>query len=573
MHKIDEALFLSLEGNHKKAWEISEELERLGPEGVPDANGHISTNADIWLRHSFNRGWHVLQRGDFQSGMRLLENGRFLNTYGSGPLRTNKPLWNPEIHSSEGKRLIISLEGGFGDEIIYARFVSNFKKLGFARVYLAAAPEIASVFTRIEGCDGVILRNAAETVDHDYWIPGFSSGWLSGSTYETLSGKPYLSANQESIKIWEQIIKTDKKLKVGIRWAGNPKFEHQQFRTFPTGFLFQMQQAFPDVQFYSFQRDHNTEVVPQGIIDLQHLLLGWEDTAAAISQMDLMISSCTSVAHMAAALGKDTYIIVPVLPYHLWAHGCPEEQGHRGSLTSPWYNSVTVFRQQYKNKWNEPFKDLYNAFEEKFGLIRQCELKNCDDIVKRLNMGCGYLKMDHYVNADISTKVNPDIVVDFSKTRWDEFKDNEFNHIVAKDILEHVPGDFCNVIKEMYRISKNGAIWEIQFPHHRCDNAVDDPTHVRLLTEKTFRMFDRDVLNKLKQEGRAESMLAFENDVDIQICEVKHDFIDHWVKKVNNKELTVDQLYEMSNFYSNVIESVKILIQVHKPFRINRLGE
>lgn len=570
MHKIDKALYLSLEGNHKKAWEISEELERLGPQGVPDTKGNLGS-ADIWMRHSFNRGWHLLQRGDFQNGMRLLENGRHLNTYGSGFLKTDKPLWNPDIYDPIGKSIIISLEGGFGDEIIYARFATDFKKLGFSKVYLAAAPEIAQLFTRVEGCDGVILRDAAHTVDHDYWIPGFSSGWLSGATYENLSGKPYLTANPQSIEIWQQFIKTDKKFKVGIRWAGNPKFEHQQFRTFPTEFLFQMQKAFPDVQFYSFQRDHNTEVVPEGIIDLQHLLLGWEDTAAAISQMDMMISSCTSVAHMSAALGKETYIVVPVLPYHIWAYGCPEEQGQRGSLTSPWYDSVTVFRQQYKNKWNEPFQDLYDKFEQRFELTRQSELNNCDDVVKRLNMGCGYLKLDGYVNADISIKVNPDIVVDFSKTRWDEFKDNEFNHIVAKDILEHIPGDFCNVIKEMYRISKNGAIWEIQFPHHRCDHAVDDPTHIRLLTEKTFKMFDRDVLNKLHQDGRSESMLAFEHGVDIQVCEVKHDFIDFWVKKVNNKELTIEQLYEMSNFYNNVIESVKILIQVHKPFRVNSL--
>jgi hypothetical protein len=68
-------------------------------------------------------------------------------------------------------------------------------------------------------------------------------------------------------------------------------------------------------------------------------------------------------------------------------------------------------------------------------------------------------------------------------------------------------------------------------------------------------------------------MLAFEHNVDIQVCEVRHDYVDYWMQKVNNKELTVEQVQEMSNFYSNVIESVKILIQVHKPFRINRLGE
>lgn len=570
MHKIDEELFLSLEGNHKKAWEISQELEKLGPGGIPDLNGNLGSN-DIWMRHSFNRGWHILQRGDFQKGMQLLENGRFLNTYGGGLLKTDKPLWNPKVHEANGKSLIITLEGGFGDEIMYARFVSDFKKLGFKYVYLAAAPEIVTVFARIEGCDGVILRDQAHTVEHDYWIPGFSSGWLSGSTFETISGKPYLTASEKALDTWKNTIKTDKKFKVGLRWAGNPQFEHQQFRTFPTEFLFQLEKAFPEIQFYSFQRDDNTKVVPSGIIDLQYSLLDWEDTAAAISQMDLMISSCTSVAHLSAALGKDTFVVIPILPYHVWSYGCGNEPGVKGSSTSPWYDSVTLFRQLYKGRWNEPFQDLYNELENKFGLTRECELQNCDAKIKRLNMGCGFLKLDGYVNADISTLSNPDTIVDFSATKWDQFEDDEFAHIVAKDILEHIKGDFCNVIKEMYRISKNGAIWEIQFPHHRCDHAVDDPTHVRLLTVGTFKLFDRVNLQNLHKGGRSESMLAFEHGVDIQIRDIKYDFTNFWQEKVQSGKITEEQLYDALNFNNNVAESVKVLIQVHKPIRIKTL--
>lgn len=571
MHKIDEELFLSLEGNHEKAWQISEELEKLGPDKIPDTRGELG-NPDIWMRHCFNRGWHVLQRGDFQTGMQLLENGRFLRTYGNGPLKTDKPIWNPKENDPNGKGLIISLEGGFGDEIIYARFVPYFKKLGFSKVYLAAAPELVTVFSRIEGCDGVILRDAAHTVNHDYWIPGFSSGWLSGTTFETLSGKPYLTADTTFVEKWKERLNTNKKLKVGIRWAGNPQFEHQQFRTFPVEFLFQMQQAFPDVQFYSFQRDWNTsEKLPYGIIDLQEELLSWEDTAAAITQMDLMISSCTSVAHMSAALGKDTFVIIPILPYHVWSYGCGNNPGDTGTPTSPWYDSVTLFRQIYKNKWNHPFQDLYNAFKNKLKLTQQSELKDCDPEMKKLNMGCGFLKLDGYVNADISSLSNPDIIADFSKEHWDQFQDNEFTHIVAKDILEHIKGDFCNVIKEMYRISKNGAVWEIQFPHHRCDTAVDDPTHVRLLTQNTFKLFDRIVLQKIFKGGRAESMLAFEHGVDIEVCDVKYDFVQYWSEKLERKEITKEQLYEMLNFNNNVAESVKLLIQVHKPVRIDKL--
>lgn len=569
MHKIDEMLLLSLEGEHEKAWLISEELEKLGPDMIPNIKGNPDfQTSDIWSRHLFNRGWHLLQKGEFQKGMQLLENGRWLSTYGNPPLYTDKPIFNPEVHSIEGKSIIISLEGGYGDEVIFAKFAKNYKELGFSKVYLACAPELVSLFSRIEGVDKVILRNEAHTVDHDYWVPGFSSAWIAGVTYDTLSGKPFLIANSDSVNIWKEFLKTDKKIKVGLRWAGNPKFEHQQFRTFPTEFLFQMQQAFPEIQFYSFQRDANVEKIPEGIVDLQHLLLSWEDTAAAISEMDLMISSCTSVAHVSAALGKETCVIVPILPYHVWTYGAADAPGMKGSSDSKWYDSVTLFRQYYKNKWNDTFKDLYAHVEARFGITRSIELKDCDDVVKRLNMGCGFNKHEGYVNADRSSICKPDVQVDFEVYPW-PFKDNEFNAIVAKDILEHLRGDFTDVIKEMYRVSKNGAIWEIQVPHHRSDLAIDDPTHVRLLTAKTFRLFDRVECKRLIDQKFSESYFAFECGVDIGVVEAQYKFTDHWLNKLRNKEITEEQLYEALNFSNNVAESTILLIQVHKPVRVN----
>lgn len=219
MHEIDQMLKLQLEGFHAEARKLSDKLEQIGPDKILDANG--KNTEDIWMRHCFNRGWFLIQDGDYQKGCQLLEHGRFLNVYGSGPLRTDAPIFNPEQHDLKGKSIIISLEGGYGDEIIHARFAQSFKNKGANKVYIAAAPELVSVFQRIAGVDGVILRNQAHTVQHDYWVPGFSAGWIAGHTFDDFPGDPYLSPRMESVEVWKTLIKADEgKIKVGIRWAG-----------------------------------------------------------------------------------------------------------------------------------------------------------------------------------------------------------------------------------------------------------------------------------------------------------------------------------------------------------------
>lgn len=85
MHEIDMELKLQLEGKHKEARAISDRLQAIGSDKILDPNG--KNTQDIWFRHSFNRGWFLLQDGDYQEGCKLLEHGRFLNVYGSPPLK------------------------------------------------------------------------------------------------------------------------------------------------------------------------------------------------------------------------------------------------------------------------------------------------------------------------------------------------------------------------------------------------------------------------------------------------------------------------------------------------------
>jgi len=560
MHEIDMMLKLQLEGKHEEARKLSDKLEAIGKEKILDPHG--KNTDDIWMRHCFNRGWFLIQEGDYQAGCQLLEYGRFLSVYGSPPLKTDAPIYNPSEHDIKGKSIIISLEGGYGDEIIHARFATTFKKQGASKVYLAAAPELVTVFSRIEGVDGVILRNQSHTVQHDYWVPGFSAGWIAGHTFDNFPGDAYMSPKQDSVDIWKNIITAPEgKIKVGIRWAGNPKFEHQQFRKFPEEFITNLSK-YKELQVFSLQRDHNIIQLPEGITDLQHLLLSWEDTMAAMANLDIVITSCTSIAHLAAAMGKETWVIVPILPYHTWTKDSPN------SDTSPYYNCVKLFRQKDARVWNNTFQRLYTALEARFNL-EHIDMPNADKEVKKLNLGCGVNKFDGFVNVDKSDLFPCDEKVDLNVFPW-PWKDSTYSHIVAKDVLEHLgekPNDIVKIVKEMYRVSENGAIWEIQSPHWNCDTAKDDPTTVRPITVTMFQMFNKKVTYENIESGSGESTLAFDEDIDIEVCDVNFEYTPPFAKRIKDKQITPDELSYALNHFNNVALSTRILIQVHKPGR------
>lgn len=343
---LDLQLEASIRGDLDEAWRLAQILEKERPEDN---------------RAAFNRGWHMLRRGDLQKGMELTERGRQENVFGSPALKTDKPRWGGQ--PLQGKTLLLRGEGGFGDEIVGARFAQNFAALG-AKVMATASPGIVNALKRAKCVADVVPHDDAHQgkVTFDYWMPAMSSPLQLGMSYEDLPNTPYLSADPAYIEKWKRIVNSPK-LKVGIRWSGNPKFEHEQQRRFPPEPLFDLAKL-PGVQLYSLQRDHDLRDLPQGIIDLQHRMESWEDTAAALECFDLVITSCTSIAHMAAAIGKETWIIVPVLPYYLWA--MPGD-------TSPWYTSVRLFRQEVYGSWDAPLSAVTKALKDKLADIPRHE--------------------------------------------------------------------------------------------------------------------------------------------------------------------------------------------------------
>lgn len=326
-HPLDMALAACINGHP----EISEDILRAQPE-QNDA------------RIIFNLGWHEMRHGNLNKGLQMMDAGRFINVFGLP--RLPGEIWRDQDLTN--KTLLFRCENGLGDQIMNFRFARDFQAKG-ARVVISCAPELMPLFSR----HGFICidNGATPYVHYDYWVPAMSAAHILGYDTPNFPGQPYLTAEPR------KLFSKPNTLKVGIRWAGNPKFEHEQHRRFDPEPLFDLH-SLPQVTLYSLQRDENlVDGLP--FADLRDQMKTFEDTASILQGLDLVITSCTSIAHLAAALGKETWVIVPIMPYYAWA--APGER-------SVWYDSVRLFRQIKYGDWTEPLAAVRQALEKRLAL-------------------------------------------------------------------------------------------------------------------------------------------------------------------------------------------------------------
>jgi hypothetical protein len=322
-YELDLQLLLAASGQ----WEEASRVNACRPKTTP--------------REIYASGLFSVMQGDLPKGIYEMHVGRNDNLFG-GSVPLEGELLTPAVGSVQDKIVLLQCEGGYGDEIINIRFAKNLADLG-AIVIVRCRPDMCSIFERVEGVS-MVLPHDHPVSGYHYWLPAMSAPAILGVQHSDLSGKPYLSAVTDMSKHFH----TSDGFKVGIKWAGNPQFEHEQFRKFPPHLLWDVVKGY-DAYSLDVGQKH-----PKHIKQLSKHLHTWEDTLGAIQELDLVITSCTSIAHASAALGKQTWVIVPVMPYYTWAY--PIE-----GATSPWYDSVTIFRQQTFGEWDAPFQAIKEA--------------------------------------------------------------------------------------------------------------------------------------------------------------------------------------------------------------------
>jgi tetratricopeptide (TPR) repeat protein len=296
------------------------------------AEAHSNRSGVALLLGDFERGWE-----EFEWRWRVPEIAPWRREFA-------QPLWRGDT-SLEGRTILLHAEQGFGDAIQFVRYVPLVAARG-ATVVLEVPPPLSDLFSRIAGAALVVARGAALPA-FDCHCPLLSLPLAFKTRLETIpTTVPYLSPAPDRVLKWQPRLPRSGPRRVGIAWAGNANFKGDLTRSIGLARLSPLLSV-AGVQLVSLQkelRDGDRDILrsrPQ-VIQLGDAIDDFADTAAIMSQLDLVISSDTSVAHLAGALGKPVWVLLQYVADWRWL---------RGRSDNPWYPTARLFRQPKIDDW------------------------------------------------------------------------------------------------------------------------------------------------------------------------------------------------------------------------------
>lgn len=179
----------------------------------------------------------------------------------------------------------------------------------------------------------------------------------------------------------------------------------------------------------------------------------------------------------------------------------------------------------------------------------------------KINIGGGYKRFDGFVNLDHDELTNPDFIVNLEKDRL-PFEDNSVDEIKAHHILEHIGEGFFHLLQELYRVCKNGALFDIVVPHHRHEHFYGDPTHRRFITIEMMKQFSLKWCTWHKEHFGSSSGFAPRLKVDFEIIDFEYS-VDDTYKKLWEENKT-EELMELNKRFINVFKDTIIKMIVVK---------
>jgi len=281
----------------------------------------------------------LLQDGDYERGLPAYD-ARFALAR-SMPRSFDIPRWTGK--PLKGKTIFLHDEQGFGDVLMFARFIPEVKRRGAGKVILECQPELMRLMSLAPGVDQVVARGTP-TPPCDFFAPLLSLAGIFKTKLKQLPHTvPYLKAPEPAFRL-RRPDSTDPRLKIGIVWAGKPT---PRDRSIP---LDQLLPVLHDPRFslYSLQmgpRAADLKAIGADalVVDVAPKLTDFAETAALLSQLDLLVTCDTSIAHLAGALGIPTFVTLLYTSDWRWF-----DQGE----DSPWYPSLRLFRQDTPFVWD-----------------------------------------------------------------------------------------------------------------------------------------------------------------------------------------------------------------------------
>ncbi|HWW99201.1 tetratricopeptide repeat protein [Collimonas sp.] len=293
-----------------------------------------------WIR--YNYALNLLGSGNFEEAWPLHES-RFSEQWPERPVQAPKipfPRWQGE--AIDGKSIVVLCEQGHGDEIQLIRYAAHLKTLRARKVTWLCKPPLASLFASIEGIQVLPFAAGMAIEVHDYWVMAMSLPYCCRTTLATIpsaresylprvrGGK--LPALQDGAGLY----------KVGLAWQGSKGLRNDRHRSLSDLAPLLVLGEIAGVRLYSLQKgeaeDQARAAAHLGkLVHLGDSIENFNDTALLIQQLDLVITVDTAVAHLAGALGKPAWVMLPFA-------GIDWRWLHQGEQT-PWYGNMRLFRQ------------------------------------------------------------------------------------------------------------------------------------------------------------------------------------------------------------------------------------
>lgn len=179
----------------------------------------------------------------------------------------------------------------------------------------------------------------------------------------------------------------------------------------------------------------------------------------------------------------------------------------------------------------------------------------------KINIGGGYKRYDGFLNVDSDSLTKPDFLMNLETDAFPVDNDS-VSEVKAYHILEHIGEGFFHLMKELYRICEDGAIIDIQVPHHRSEVFYGDPTHVRFITTESLRQFSKKRNIWHMKQWNSSSGFGIKCDVDFELIDYEFIISERWRKRFES--MTEEEIYEVSSNYNNVYDELHCKLQVIK---------
>jgi hypothetical protein len=261
-----------------------------------------------------------------------------------------------------GKTLYVQAEQGAGDRVLMHRYIDWVKKTWpSAKIKFSSGVELAAAFCELfdAGVEYVPDHRPWPTADFGVFLGSLPR--IHGTTASNVYPDPgYIRSAASKVRFVPPPPRV-RALKVGIAWTGNPDMTRNQERSIPFGMMFELADN-PYVQLYSLQFEPGrAELYHHGAEQIVHDLVplvsprGYIGTAAAALSLDLVITACTSLAHVAGAVGVPTWVLLCHDPYWVWL---------REGTRTKWYPSARLFRQPAPGDWGTVIDEVKVALAE-----------------------------------------------------------------------------------------------------------------------------------------------------------------------------------------------------------------